>query len=168
MNVGRRAMRTGRPRTRGYILIEAAMAMAVLSAGVFSIQAAVREALFVRGLARDYTQARFLIDNVLSELELQTELAPQSESGSLGGEYARFRIKWDVERLDLPVPELPFDVDPGEAKVFIVPYLAKVRASVTWKRRGKEFKQIAETLLAPERLYVTEEELDEVLSRFRF
>ncbi len=150
--------RAPRRHTRGYILVEALVAMTLLSAGMIAIHGGVRQTLFIRGQARDYTQARFLLENVIAELDLQPEHVMGSKSGSFGGEYSRFGWKWTISRIDLPTPPIPPDVPPEDIKKLNKSYLAKVRATVTWTRSGHRFEETAETLLAPERLFIPQEE----------
>ncbi|HOZ46874.1 MAG TPA: hypothetical protein PLO37_00500 [Candidatus Hydrogenedentes bacterium] len=152
-------------RRLGYILIESALAMALLSICMLAIQGAIRQTLFVRGQARDYTQVKFLLESIIGEIELQPEYIAMSKTVALPGEFSRFTASWDITRIDLPTPPLPRDVEEDEIKRLSVPYLAKVKATVKWQRSGQHFEESAETILAPERIYVTKEELEEIYER---
>ena len=92
-------------RRRGYILVETIVAMALLSAGMVAIQGGLRQAVLVRGQARDYTQARFLMDGLIADLSLQPEHVQGSKSGRFSGEYDRFSYTWTISRVDVPVPQ---------------------------------------------------------------
>ncbi|UCC16519.1 MAG: hypothetical protein JSU58_09150, partial [Dehalococcoidales bacterium] len=63
----------------------------MLSIGLVAVNRAFGEALLVRAQARDYTQARFLLEERMGELELQPVLAEGTASGNFGKEFPRFR-----------------------------------------------------------------------------
>jgi DNA-directed RNA polymerase beta subunit len=138
----------------GYILVEAVIAMTILSIGVMTIQRGIRQTLIVRGQARDYTQARFLLENIIAEVELQPEHAIENKSGQFGGDQSRFRWSWEITKIDLPAPPLPPNMDPKQAKELNVKYLAKIKATVRWTRNNKEYEETMETLFAPEKLWL--------------
>lgn len=137
---------------RGYILVEAVMAMMVLSVSMVTLQAGLRQGIFVRGQARDYTEARFLLDNIIAKLNLQPQLVESSSSGNYMGE--KYHWEWQVSKIDLPVPPMPASAPVDmEPKPLPVTYIAKVRIKITWSRWGRDFEEQAETLWAPERLW---------------
>ena len=151
-----------RPRSRnlGYILFETLVAMTLLSIGLIAINRAMRETILVRGVSRDHTQARFLLEDLIGNLELQPELNETSGSGRFEGELSRFSYKWAVSKVEVPEPPLPPDMPPEEAEKFKLsaPYLAKIEATVSWQRSGRSYEQTAQTLWTPEKLFVPEEQ----------
>ena len=146
-------------KSGGYILFETMVAMVLLSVGLIAINRAMRETIVVRGQARDYTEARFLIEETISMLELQPQLVEASKSGRFEGEHARFTYKWQVSKVDVPEPELPADAPPEETEKFKLAarYLAKIEATVSWERFGRKYEQTAQTLWTPEKLFIPEE-----------
>jgi len=149
---------SARRTARGYILIETVVAMAVLSVSMVAIQRGARQTLYIRGQARDYTQARFLLENLIAEADLQPKHVEGMQSGRFGGDFDRFSWTVAISRVDLPMPPIPPDVPEEEIKELTCEYLTCVRATVAWMRAGREFEETAETLLAPERLFVPKEE----------
>lgn len=145
---------------RGYILVEAVMAMGVLSVGMVAIQGSLRQAIMTRGIARDYTEARFLLENILAHIELQPMLTQASDSGRFTGDDARFSWAWEISKIDLPEPQIPLDISELERKQFELQvwYVTKIQATVTWERRGQEFSETVETIWLPDKLFVPEDE----------
>lgn len=130
--------------------------MMLLSMGMIGLNKAMRETIIVRGLARDNTQVRFVIEDVMAMLELQPQLVEASGAGQGEGENSRFNYKWTVSKVDVPEPPIPPDIPPEEAEKFKLsaPYLAKIEVKVTWERSGRQFEQTAQTLWTPEKLFV--------------
>lgn len=153
------AGRGPRAGSRGWILVETLVALVVLSVGILAANRALGESLFTRAMAQDYTQARFFLERVMSELELQPKLAENSEGkGDFGKDYPSFSYRWEVTRADIPVPRIPPEIlikFPDGIKL-PVPYLGKIRVTVFWTRRGQTYSRSVETLISPERLYVYE------------
>jgi hypothetical protein len=143
----------------GYILFETMMAVMVFSIGILGVNRAMREAIAVRAYARDVTQARFLLENVISKQELQPELTASSDSGKFGGANSRFGFTWKVSKVEVPEPQIPADAPPEFVEHFKLSatYLAKIEATVSWTRNGREYKQTAQTLWSPEKLFAPEE-----------
>ena len=143
----------------GYILIEAAVAMVLLSIGAMTVHRTIQEAIRTRGQAQDYTRARFLLEQVVADLEIQPELIEHSDRGRFEGEHARFSWDHRVQRVNLPMPGPPLRPPPEGKKVesFEYPegqeYLAHLRASVSWTRSGRSFSESYETLLSPDSLW---------------
>jgi hypothetical protein len=136
------------------------VALMVLSIGGVAVNRAMQEALVTRAMARDFTEARFLLEQVMSEMELQPILLDGStKSGGFGDDRPRFSYRWDVSIVELPQPQLP----PLATAIIVQPlelpvrYLGKIRATVTWTRAGRTFERTAETLVAPERIYTEED-----------
>ncbi len=146
----------------GYILIETAVAVVVLSIGALTVHRTIQEAIRTRGQAQDYTRVRFLLKQVVADIEMQPELVEHSDQGRFEGEHARFSWDYEVRRVDVPLPEGPL-VPPAagtvglEGEPFAYPegqeYLAHVRATVAWSRSGREYSESYETLLGPDRLW---------------
>ena len=145
----------------GYILVEAAVAMVLLGIGSFAVHGTIQEALRTRGQAQDYTHARFLMEQVVADLELQPQLTVHSKQGRFSGENDRFSWAYSVRRVDVPKPTAPLSPPPkGEKKKKRKfeygqgrDYLAHVRATVTWRRGGREFSESYETLLGTDKLW---------------
>ena len=65
----------------GYILIETAVALVLLSVGAMTVHRTIQEAIRTRGQAQDYTRVRFLLDQAVADLELQPELIVHAAQG---------------------------------------------------------------------------------------
>ncbi len=152
--------RRGRSAIRGYILFESVMALSLLSMSLIVIHNGLRQTIWVREQARDYTHARFLLSNVMAKVELQPMLTQASDSGRFKGEFSRFSWKWKVSKVNIPLPPFP----PNAPKELVarfklnVPYLTKIEATVSWTRRGQTYEVKAETLSNPEKLFIPPEE----------
>lgn len=151
---------TRRPlKSGGYILVEAAVAMVLLSIGALTVHRTIQEAVRTRGQAQDYTRARFLLEQVVADLEIQPELIEHSDRGRFAGEHARFSWDYRVQRVNLPRPGPPLRPPPEGKQVqsFEYPegqeYLAHLRATVSWTRSGRSFSESYETLLSPDSLW---------------
>ncbi|MBN2309715.1 MAG: hypothetical protein JXR94_12125 [Candidatus Hydrogenedentes bacterium] len=145
----------------GWILLETLVALMVLSIGIIAVNRAVHESLVTRAQARDYTHARFLLDHLVAELELEPVLEDgASESGTFGDEFPRFSWEWAVTRVDVPVPPLPGGLPLAARDDFElpVPYLGKISATIRWTRAGVAFERHLETLIAPDKLYIEPED----------
>ncbi|MCX5758208.1 MAG: hypothetical protein NTU83_06820, partial [Candidatus Hydrogenedentes bacterium] len=94
-------------RAFGYILFEALMALSLLSMSLIVIHNGLRQTILVREQARDYTQARFLLENVMAKVELQPLLTQATDSGGFQGELSRFHWTWKVSKVDIPPPPFP-------------------------------------------------------------
>jgi len=147
-------------KTAGYIMVETLVAMAVLSIGLVGVHKALREGIKTRGIARDATHARFLLDQKVAELELRPFLFEGTESGSWKGEFSRFEWRYRIEKVELPLPPLPEYIDSQLVIDLEMPvsYLGRISATISWVRSGQRFTRTAETLIAPERLIVPLEE----------
>ena len=143
----------------GYILIEAAVAMVLLSIGALTVHGTIQEAVRTRGQAQDYTRARFLLEQVLADLEIQPELVEHSGRGRFEGEHARFSWDYRVRRVNVPLPSQPLRPPPKDKKFqrFEYPegqgYLGHLRVNVSWTRSGRAFSESYETLSAPDSLW---------------
>lgn len=143
----------------GYILIETAVALVLLSVGATTVHRTIQEAIRTRGQAQDYTRVRFLLDQIVADLELQPELIVHSDEGRFEGEHARFSWDYEVLRVDVPLSasSLVPPSEDREVEPFEYPedqgYLAYVRATVSWTRSGRAFSESYETLLGPHKLW---------------
>jgi len=149
-----------RARAAGYILIETAVAVLLLSVGAFAVHRTIQEAIRTRGQAQDYTRARFLLDQRMAELLVQPVLVVKRAQGQFSGQDDRFSWTSEVQRVNAPVPKAPLR-PPREGITpppqFEFPrnrdYLARVQVTVNWERGGMEFSETYETLLPPQRLW---------------
>lgn len=143
-------------RTAGAILLEAVVAMGLLSVCAITMHQGLRQALLNHALAQDYTDARFLLRQVAADRELQPELTESSGSGVFSEPFARFRYDWAVERVDLPKPDFAPDLPAAERQAMLLRfkgYLGRVRVTVQWERGAQSFSVESETLLSPGKLW---------------
>lgn len=169
-----------RPRSRagrgvgGYILFEALIALTVLSVTIYVIQDGIRQAVIARGQAQDFTQARFLLEDLVNQLQLQPLFQEEQKSGRFSGANGRFSWRYRIAIVDLPVPPAPPSrtVEPAtqdygslpnfpgyqrqqEAELQLpVPFLGKIDATISWSRSGSPFEVSVQTLFAPERMWL--------------
>ncbi|MBI4560128.1 MAG: hypothetical protein HY706_21245 [Candidatus Hydrogenedentes bacterium] len=149
-----------RPTTiRGYILVEAMVAMVVLSLGILALRSAQQQTTLARGQARDYTQARFLLERLIAELEILPILREGASSGVFEGDFSRFRWSRTVSRVSLPGMEPPVQLLPGMMVQAPDAFVGKITATVFWTRSGQEFQETVETLVAPAKLPQAENEI---------
>ena len=145
----------------GWILVETLAALVVLSVGILAVNRSLGESLLTRAMARDYTQARFFLEQVMSELELQPVLVDGATgSGDFGKDNPRFSYSWAVSRVDLNLPALPPQIlerFPNGVQP-PVPYLGKISLTVKWTRSGRAFSRTAETLIDMRHLYVEKQQ----------
>lgn len=146
--------------THGYILVETAVALVVLSAGAFVVHGTIQQALQTRGQAQDYTRARFLLEGLVADLEMQPQVAVHAAEGRFEGEHDRFSWDYRVRRVNVPKPVAPLRPAPEgskKAKPFEYladrDYLAHMRATVYWTRSGRSFSESYETLLRTSKLW---------------
>lgn len=149
-------------RRAGYVLLEAVGAMAVLSMGIVGVHQAMRETIVTRGQARDFTQARFLMDELLGELQLQPLLAEGTQSGDFGEGLARFHWSYTVTRVELRSEEEPqLALDPNRRPIVVkrpVNFMCRIEVTVSWTHRGQSYSQTTQTLCQPEKLPVPDEQ----------
>ncbi len=148
-----------RERRAGYILVETAVALVLLSVGSLAVHRTIQEAIRTRGQAQDFTRARFLMNGTFADIVAQPLLTERRTSGRYAGADSRFAWTVEVKRVDVPVPQAPLRPrrDGKPASKFEFPdgtdYLARVSVTVTWDRSGLDFSETSETLLAPGRLW---------------
>ncbi|MBL7646782.1 MAG: hypothetical protein JNK74_11390 [Candidatus Hydrogenedentes bacterium] len=145
-------------RTRGYILVEAVTAMAVLSITALTVQRAVHTAVLARGLAQDYTTAQFLLERIAADQSLQPRIAVGEEHvGAFPTPHDRFSYRWSLEKVDVPIPELPPGLAPAQRTALssgLLTHMGRLRIEVHWNRGGEPFSAIGETLLGPDRIWI--------------
>lgn len=148
---------------RGYILIETLVALTVLSVSAFTLQRAISQAAILQGLSEDYTTVQFLMENTISRMLLENILLHEmTESGVYPEPYERFAYTIEVSQVPVPRPELPSSIEPFERERLRRRYkdeIPKLRIEITWMRGGQLNTRVGETLLGPERLWISPEEL---------
>jgi hypothetical protein len=145
----------------GYIMVEALVALALLSISVMAINRALGQALVVRAVAQDWTHARFMLDQVMAPVELQPVMVEGTRSGNFGEHHARFSWEITVEKVDLPLPPLPPELPEPMVKAIEdrLGYMGKVTARITWTRARQPYEAVAVTMIPQNRLWQPREEL---------
>ena len=140
---------------RGYMLMEAMCAMAVLSISMVAIHGALRQASITRAQARDYTEARFLLQDRMTELELQPALIEGNRSGAYDGELSRFSWETNVERVAITPPRLdgppPIAAPGGPPLAKPIVEMGRLTVTVRWTRSGQSFSETVQTLVGSDR-----------------
>ena len=144
----------------GYILLEALVGMAVLSLGMIAVNRALFQAVYMRTLAQDFTQARFLAEEKMAEMEIIPLLLEGESAGNFGEAHPGFAWRSRVELIDIaplaeagpPLPALNIQIEQEPPK------LAKLSVALTWTRRGQKFERVFETLLGADRVFQPKEE----------
>jgi type II secretory pathway pseudopilin PulG len=147
---------------QGYILIEATVAMVVLSIGALMVHGTMRQSTQTLGQSEDFTQAQLLLSSLMNEIELQPELVEGKKSGWFEEREGRFQYEYTIRKVSIPLPKVPKPVvDPNSInqprKITFNArdkYLLHVRTVITWTRAGREFEESLETLLNGRQLYV--------------
>ena len=166
--------RPGRGGGAGYILLEAVVALMVLSIGVFAVQSSIRQASLTEAQTSDYTWARVLLQQLMSEVEMQPIIPVQTKSGTFGGQFARFSYTRKVSAVKIPMPPLPpvipgiqfpgmppgappLDAEVGPDGKPLVElkerFIGRLTATVRWQRAGANYEVTAETLFTPDKLW---------------
>lgn len=143
----------------GWILIETLVALTVLSIAGVALNRALFQAQVTRAQARDYTQARFMLERLISELEMQPVLVAGTESGDFGDAHPVFTWTRTAERIKTPPPAtaVPFSQLPPGASLPVLA-LGKLTATVHWTRNGRPFDESVTTLIPAQRIVVPEED----------
>lgn len=142
----------------GYILVETIVSMGLLSVGMIAINGAVSQAIITRGQAQDYTIARFLMEQIDNEKEIEPSIEAGSGQGVFPGEYSRFSYEWRISPVTFPMPQLPPDMHPELASdlndtLAKLCRIGKLRIVIRWHRAGLDFEAVGETLLRPGQLW---------------
>lgn len=149
----------------GYILLEAMVALALLGVISYSIHGTFQQALLTRAQAQDYTRARFLLEQLVADRQLQPVVAQGGDDGFFNGEAdERFQWAYQIQKVKLPKPPMPAK-PPEEGTTrprFRYPkdsaYLVHVVATVSWRRGGQDFSESIETLFSPRKLWQSAED----------
>ena len=96
--------RRRRGNADGYILVEAVVALVLLSVGAYAIHGTLRQAVLTRGQAEDYTQALFLLGQVIAGVQIQPRIKEDTNKGIFPEPHGRFRWETSIERIYLPIP----------------------------------------------------------------
>lgn len=139
--------------------------MMLLGVAIYGIHGAIRQAILTRGQAQDYTQARFLIEKVIADLEMQPLLRAGSGSGHFKGDMSRFAWQYSVRKIKIPKPEGANSINigaivngkPTQGFEYAVEHLVHIRATVSWERAGHPFSETFETLFNHQKLWEPEE-----------
>jgi len=147
-------------RAHGYILFETLVSMTLLSITMLSIHTVIQQATEAKGLARDYTTVRFLMEGIFSEMEMQHQLHEMHEEGTFEAPHDRFSYVIEVDKIEVPRPELPASLDALTKEKLAQQYqgwMPRARVEITWQRAGNERTRVGETLFGPERLWLPRE-----------
>ena len=87
---------------KGYILFEAVFSMAILSIAGLTFQSALQQAILTRGQAMDYTTAKFLLEQINAEIELQPQHVEGEKSGTFPEPYNRFSYQYKISKISIP------------------------------------------------------------------
>ena len=145
----------------GYILFETIVALGLLSVGMIGIYNAMNQALYMRARAQDFTTARFLLERVIADRELQPEVQESRGEGQFEGADAGFSYRWEITKVEVPTPPLPPMLPPDELQQLqkrFKRYMGRISAQVFWSRRGYDYEVSTETLIPPEIFWIPEAE----------
>ena len=143
-------------RRYGYILVEALVALGLLSVSIGVIQGALHQAILTKGQANDYTEAKWVLESIMAQKKLE---APLQEGQGKGVLRDRYEYTWQVDTIDLPVPDMPLDAPPEQLQHFnvlveqIPKNMGRLRVQLRWYRAGQLREVSAECLLAPDQLW---------------
>ncbi len=158
-------MRPYRSKTNaeGWVLMEALVAMVVLSIAVVALNRGFGEAVLTRAIARDYTQARFFLEQIAGEVEI-TPVHEEGATGkgNFGKEHPRFSYSWSVTRKNVPLPQLPVSLPPRVQNMLAtfeppIEYLGHISVRVNWTRTGRAYSAELETTIAPGGIHIQED-----------
>ncbi len=143
-----------RERMSGLVLMEVVVSMMVLSVGILAASKSFSIALLARGLAQDYTDARFLASQKLSTTVAKADLLhPGSTQGRFPGEWKRFTWKQEVSQSEFKYNRIITmnSLNPLETMQLMAQptFFGKVVVTVSWTRRGTEYKRTVATLVTP-------------------
>lgn len=147
----------------GWILLETLVALTVLCIAIVGVNRALGQAMLTKAQARDYTTARFLLDGLVSDLEMRPDTFEddEGESGDFGDEHPRFSWEWTVTEMDAPAPEVPPELinflGDGELEL-PAKALGKVSVTVRWTLADQPYEETVETLLSGARMKKEDEE----------
>jgi hypothetical protein len=139
---------------RGIVLMEVVVSMMVLAVGIVAVSRSFSVALLARGLAQDYTDARFLASQKLSTAVASANLlAAGTTQGGFGEEWDRFSWSQTAKQTSFQYNKV---VTPGmipsveEMEARLAPALfGQVVVTVSWNRRGETFERSVAALVPP-------------------
>lgn len=139
---------------RGYILVETLVAMGVLSVGMVAVGNALHQAHMMRAIAKDRTDARFLLEQVTGTVELRTVIEPTAEAGVFP-DHPRYQYSYAIDLIQMEMPKPAPSLSPTLTRRLRVvpPLIPRLRVSVKWQRMGGAYEEVFETLLPPERIH---------------
>jgi argininosuccinate synthase len=144
--------------------MEALVSMVVLSIAVMAINRGFAEAVLTRAIARDYTQARFFLEQVAGEVEMTPVLMDGATGeGNFGKDNSRFSYTWAVSKKDVAPPKIPSYLPPQMQRMAAefeppIEYLGELSVRVSWTRAGGSYSAELNTIIAPNRIVVLEGE----------
>lgn len=148
-------------RRNGYLMVEAIVAMGLLSITMVTIHAGMRQAFIALGESEDFTIARFLLEDLMGAIEMQKTVKEDHQSGKFPGEHNRFNYDWRVRKVRLTPPAMPQDMTPEMREVFrnkFKPYVGHIQVTISWNRGGRPYKITGQTVFSPENLWLPEGE----------
>jgi general secretion pathway protein I len=126
-------MMTGLHKDAGFTLLEVMIAIAILGISLVLTLELFGGALSSTSLSRHYTEATFLARHKLEELSLENQLAPGSQQGDFGEEYAAYH--WQAEISPYSIPQLAAVTDESAAQ----PQVVQISLKVSWEERGRTY-----------------------------
>src|SRR3990167_5314192 len=132
----------------GFMLLEAMVALAILSIGIVTVMQSFSSALRVSKSGYNSTIATFLAQSKLSDLEMEDSWTKENLSGDFGKVYPNF--KWEAEvspvELDKLIPEnLRVKVREDEGNKQEVNLL---NLTISWVERGAKEEAVFATYVA--------------------
>jgi len=141
---------------QGYILLEAMVAMVVLSLGAVMVHSVLRQGVLTRGQAQDYASVQFLMDGLMADIELRPALQAESRSGAFDEYDGRFTYRYTIRKVAVPYPKPTPSSNPKKRPRGIPPdrsFMVHVRADILWSRGGVPFRVSREMLYGPDRYF---------------
>ena len=147
-------------QSQGYMLLEATVAILVLGIVSLAIHGATRQAIQSRAQAQDFTHAAFLMEDYLSTLELNKQVATGEWEGTFEGHTNRFSYVCTIRPAYIPSIVVNTSDDPAQPIYHEESYPADssfmlhVALTARWTRGEIPFEETIETLLPPTQLYI--------------
>ncbi len=105
---------------RGFTLLEVMIAVALLAVALTTLLGSQSQSVSYANTAKFETMAALLAQSKMSEITLQSDLSPSSDSGDFGDDYPGYT--WEVTVSDISI----------EGSEAISNYLMQVDLTVTW------------------------------------
>ena len=138
----------GPRKSSGFMLLEAMVALAILSVGIVTVMQSFSSALRVSKSSYNSTIATFLAQSKLSDLEREDSWTKENLSGDFGKVYPNFKWKAEVSpfELDKLIPEnLRVKVREDEGNKQEVNLL---NLTISWVERGAKEEAVFATYVA--------------------